>query len=95
MHCVYIIFSESTQKFYIGETENITKRLIKHNAGVYSKAFTTQANDWTIKTILECENRTVALKMEKYIKSMKSKVYIENLAKYPELREKLITRFNK
>ena len=94
MHFVYIIFSESAQKFYIGETENITERLMKHNSGVYTNAFTSQANDWAIQTTIECEGRAVALKIEKHIKSMKSIVYIENLTKYPELREKLITRFN-
>ena len=95
MHYVYIIFIESARKFYIGETDNITERLIKHNSGVYSNAFTSQANDWNINAFLECENRTIALKIEKHIKSMKSKAYLENLGKYPELREKLITRFNK
>ena len=94
MRFVYIIFSESAQKFYIGETGDINERLVKHNGGVYKNAFTAKARDWEIQTVIACENRTVALKIEKHIKSMKSKVYIENLTKYPELREKLISRFN-
>jgi putative endonuclease len=93
MHYVYIIFSNSAQKFYVGETQNITERLEKHNSRSYSNAFTSQANDWTIEATIACENRTQALLVENHIKSMKSKVYLENLIKYPEMREKLISRF--
>jgi putative endonuclease len=95
MHYVYIIFSESVQKFYIGESEDTTERLTKHNSGAYSNAFTRQAKDWNLQVAIECPNRTIALKIEKHIKSMKSQVYIANLIKYSELREKLINRFNK
>ncbi|MFM2227624.1 MAG: hypothetical protein RL664_967 [Bacteroidota bacterium] len=84
MHYVYIIFSNSAQKFYVGETQNID-----------SNAFTSQANDWTIEATIACENRTQALLVENHIKSMKSKVYLENLIKYTEMREKLISRFKK
>lgn len=94
IHYVYVLFSESTQKFYVGETINIDERLLKHNSGAYSHAFTSQANDWTIQTAIECKNRVIALKIEKHIKSMKSKMYLKNLIKYDELREKLITRFS-
>jgi putative endonuclease len=94
MHYVYIIFSESVQKFYIGETEDITERLVKHNSGAYKNAFTSQACDWEIQTVIACENRTIALKIEKHIKSMKSKVYVNNLTKHEELRERLISRFS-
>ena len=93
MHYVYIIFSVSVQKFYVGETENISERIIKHNTKAYSSAFTSQSNDWSIQTTIECESRTQALQIEKHIKSMKSKVYLENLVKYLEMREKLLSRF--
>jgi len=93
MHYVYIIFSSSAHKFYIGETLNITERLEKHNSGAYANAFTSQTNDWTIQATIECQNRTQALQIEKHIKSMKSKVYIENVIKYSEMRDKLINRF--
>jgi putative endonuclease len=33
-----------------------------------------------------------AIRMEKHIKKMKSKVFIQNLKKYPELRKKLFQR---
>jgi len=33
-----------------------------------------------------------AIRMEKHIKKMKSKVFIQNLKKYPELRNKLFQK---
>ena len=94
MHYVYIIFSKTAQKFYVGETINIDERLNMHNTGAYSNAFTSQANDWQVQAIIECRNRSVAMKIERHIKKMKSKVYLNNLVKYKEIREKLITRFS-
>jgi len=94
MHYVYIIFSKTAQKFYIGETVDISERLDKHNTGAYANAFTSEASDWQIQIVIECQNRTIALKIEKYIKNMKSKVYINNLIKHEALREKLIGRFS-
>jgi len=42
---------------------------------------------------MECENKTQALAIEKHIKSMKSKIYIENLKKYPEMVTKLLIKY--
>jgi putative endonuclease len=94
MHCVYIIFSKSAQKFYVGETQDFNERLVKHNSGINKNAFTAQACDWEIQTLIACKNRKMALKIEKHIKGMKSKVYINNLINHEELREKLIARFS-
>jgi putative endonuclease len=33
MYTVYILFSSKTQKFYIGQTQNIENRLFEHNSG--------------------------------------------------------------
>ena len=43
--------------------------------------------------VLPCNSREQAQKVERHIKKMKSKTYINNLFKYPEMREKLLKRF--
>ena len=43
---VYILYSSSKDKFYIGYTSNIEERLIRHNQK--SKGFTGTTNDWKI-----------------------------------------------
>ncbi len=70
MFYVYILQSLKDNKFYIGQTQNINDRLIRHNQGrekstkqripfklVYSEIFNT---------------RSEALKREHYFKSLKS-----------------------
>ncbi len=86
----YIIFSAKIDRFYIGMTqESFDVRLQKHNNGFYEKRFTSQTKDWGKFLIIECGNIEQALKIEKHIKKMKSKSYILNLKKYPEMIVKL------
>ena len=72
---VYIIFSRVIDKFYIGYTSDIHKRLEEHNSGV--STFTSKARDWEIKYFEFFPSRQAALKREQEIKSKKSRKYIE------------------
>ncbi len=73
--------------------ESIETRLDNHNSSKYKNSFTSRANDWELYYSIECESISQALKVEKHIKKMKSRVYIENLKKYPEISEKLLLRY--
>src|SRR5690554_6121147 len=95
MHFVYIIYSQSTDKYYIGETNDLFTRVNWHNSKQFQDAYTVIADDWEIFWSLQCNNISQARKIEKYIKSMKSRKYIENLIKYPEMSGKLLQRFCK
>jgi len=39
-HFVYIIYSESFDRFYVGETVNVEERLRQHNTGFYNTSST-------------------------------------------------------
>jgi putative endonuclease len=43
--------------------------------------------------LLECKSKLQAFKIESHIKRMKSKKYIKNLSLYPEMRQKLLDRY--
>jgi putative endonuclease len=73
--CVYIIYSPSLDKYYIGYTSDIEKRLQEHNSGISS--FTAKANDWVLKYKEEFPDRISAITREKEIKTKKSRKYIE------------------
>ena len=92
-HSVYIIYSHHLKRFYIGETSDFENRLEQHNLGFYYNAYTKKANDWEKFLLLECSNKSHALKIEKYIKKMKSVTFIKNLKKYPELVQKLKEKY--
>ncbi|MBO7143723.1 MAG: GIY-YIG nuclease family protein [Salinivirgaceae bacterium] len=91
---VYIIYSQTIDKYYIGETVDLDNRFEEHISHKFSGSFTTRSVDWEIFLVLECQSRTQARLVESHIKKMKSKTYIQNLKKYPELQEKLLSRYN-
>ena len=92
MHLVYILHSVKINRFYIGYTSDITLRLEFH-ANAENRKFTYNADDWNLFYTIECQSKPQALAIEKHIKAMKSKVYIENLKNYPEIKEKLLQKY--
>ena len=77
MFYTYILLSEKTKKYYIGSCENIDIRLARHNAGATPS--TKSGRPWTVVYSEVFETKTQALAREKYIKSMKSRIYIQKL----------------
>ena len=57
MHYLYILYSDSSQKFYIGETNDLESRIEKHQKHFYSNSFTKIAEDWKIVLTLDCIER--------------------------------------
>jgi putative endonuclease len=74
MYYTYILVSESKGKLYIGQTNNVQARVLRHNK---SKNFSTKnRGPWKLIFSKEFESRSEAMKFEKYLKSLKSKQYI-------------------
>ncbi|HLN96344.1 MAG TPA: GIY-YIG nuclease family protein [Flavobacterium sp.] len=92
MHTVYILFSEKLNRFYIGATSDFDTRWNYHQHAENHK-FTHKASDWTLFLSIDCATKTQAFAVEKHIKAMKSKTYIQNLKKYPEMVEKLLQKY--
>ncbi|MBK8673953.1 MAG: GIY-YIG nuclease family protein [Bacteroidetes bacterium] len=89
-YCVYIIFSEKFDKYYVGETNNVKQRLIWHNQKQFVSASTRYTDDWEIKLVLNTEDRIKARIVEKYIKSMKSKKFISTLISDKDFQQKFV-----
>ncbi|MEM6514613.1 MAG: GIY-YIG nuclease family protein [Bacteroidota bacterium] len=89
-HCCYIIFSPSKNRYYVGACKDFTSRLNKHNAGEYGKStYTTFTADWEPYLSIDADDFSHARRLELKIKKMKSRVYIKNLKKYPEMVERI------
>jgi putative endonuclease len=69
--CVYILYSETTQRRYIGQTSDFNARLKKHNNG--KNASTKFGMPWSLLAFLNCESRMEAMKIEKKLKNLKSR----------------------
>ena len=72
---VYILFSQKLNRYYIGYTSELSKRLQEHNSG--KSSFTSKADDWNILYTEEFDARGEAHKRELEIKNKKSRKYIE------------------
>ena len=72
---VYIIYSPLLDKFYVGYTSDLEKRLLYHNTGISD--FTSKTSDWEMKYTESFSDRQHAMKREKEIKKKKSRRYIE------------------
>ena len=93
-HSVYILFSERANLYYVGNTDlDPQVRLAQHNEGVHPRAATKRGIPWKIVLVMECDSRLQARRIETHIKRMKSRTYIENLLRYPEMRDKLRRRY--
>src|SRR4051812_960178 len=94
MPCAYILYSKILDTFYTGSThESFLIRLDKHIQSFYKGSFTSQTNDWELFIEIPCNSFSMAVNIERHIKRMKSRVYINNLKKYPEMIDKLKNKF--
>jgi len=73
----YILFSLKLQKYYIVSTNNLEKRLQRHNHG--HTTYTKYGIPWKIVYFEQYKLRSQAYKREMQIKSMKSIEYIKSL----------------
>jgi putative endonuclease len=74
---VYILYSQSKDKYYTGFTHDITTRLFKHNAGATPS--TRRGRPWKIVYYEFFATKHEAILRESDIKSTKSRKYIEKL----------------
>jgi putative endonuclease len=79
---VYILFSKSKNRFYIGFTSDLGERLIRHNQK--SKGFTGNVNDWEVVYLENYNTKEEAQQRELKIKSWKSRIKIQELISQKE-----------
>ena len=89
----YILYSKALNVYYVGETEDVSERLCLHNSGFFKGSYTSKTSDWEEYYLIKCHSRKQSRAIESHIKKMKSRKYIENLPKYPEISEKLLLRY--
>jgi putative endonuclease len=76
-YSVYILYSQSKDRYYTGYTANPDERLMEHNNGATPS--TRPGIPWKLVYKEECEDKTAAIRRENTIKKMKSRKYIQNL----------------
>ena len=93
-HFVYILYSLSADRFYVGETVNVSERIKQHNSGFYDGSYSKQAKDWELYFEIECTSRSQALKFEKFIKKMRNRNFYFRLKENPLIVAGLKEKFD-
>ncbi len=76
---VYILYSKSFDKYYIGSSQDPGRRLESHNTSARS-SYTAKYRPWEMAAIFVAgETRAEAEAMEKYLKQQKSKKLLERI----------------
>jgi putative endonuclease len=94
VHYVYIIKSQKTDHYYVGETPNVDARIDFHNDSQKNTNSTKRGIPWELYWKLQVEDRAIAKKIEGHIKRLKSRKYIEDIRKYKDVSEKLIVKYS-
>jgi predicted GIY-YIG superfamily endonuclease len=67
MRYVYILESLDSEHFYVGMTDDLRARLVKHNDG--EVPHTSKYGRWRIRTYIAFNDEQRAIAFEKYLKS--------------------------
>jgi putative endonuclease len=79
MFYIYVLYSKATQRYYVGSTEKVEKRIQEHNSG---KSKSTRAGTPWELIYTECfETRSKAMQQEKRIKSRGVGRYLADIQK--------------
>ena len=77
MYFVYILRSETDGSFYIGYTQNLVTRLESHNQG--KTTYSRRKRPWKVVYFETFDNKTEALKREKFLKRQKNRAFYNKL----------------
>ena len=82
MFYIYIIYSNSADKYYIGHSNDPDRRLEEHNTKPFN-TYTSKHRPWIMKaTFPVSEDRGQTMKIERYLKKLKSRKIIEQIIEF-------------
>ena len=76
MNYVYILYSQKSSRYYVGQTTDIVKRLKRHNQGQVPS--TKYGVPWKLILQFEVLDRSEAVILERKIKKRGAKRYLDN-----------------
>ena len=92
MYYTYILYSPTFNKFYIGQTAHLVRRLEQHNTQD-KNSFTAKYRPWVLATSFHVDSRSIAMKIEKYLKK-KNRAFIVKVINEQSLRSYIISKYN-
>ena len=77
---VYILYSDSINKFYTGQTNDIDQRIKRHNSG--AEKFTSKGVPWELVWCTSKDSRSEAIILERKLKNLKQARIVKFMLKY-------------
>ena len=78
MYTVYAIFNRTSGSIYIGQTEDIDRRLVEHNSHTFRGYTARFDGEWQLIYTEVVGTRQEALKREKQLKSFRGREFIKS-----------------
>jgi len=78
MFTVYVLYSPTFDKIYIGFTSNLEQRFLSHNQ-LAKKGYTVKYRPWVVIHTEEFSSKADAMKREKQLKSNRGREFIWEL----------------
>ena len=80
MYYIYILYSASSDIFYVGYSSDYTRRLQEHNTQANFNTFTSKHRPWVLRAVFKCgEDEKTAVGLERFIKNQKSRKLLQQL----------------
>jgi putative endonuclease len=79
MFIVYAIYNNAAGKVYIGQTENLTRRINQHNTHHFSGFTSRYPGEWVLIHKESVATRSDAIKRERQLKSGNGRAFIKAL----------------
>lgn len=73
-YIIYVLQSESTDRIYIGSTNNFERRIKEHN--ISGNGWTKSYHPWKAIYTKSFLTRAEAMREERYLKSLKNREYL-------------------
>lgn len=78
MFKVYAIYNKEADKYYIGQTINLSNRLLEHNRHTYKGYTSGFPGEWKLIYSESVPTRSEALKRERQLKSGNGRLFIKS-----------------
>ncbi len=79
MFYVYVIYNRTSDKFYVGQTEDINRRLTQHNNHFFKSYTSKFPGEWELIHQESVITRSEALRREHGLKSGNGREYIKTI----------------
>ena len=89
---VYILRSQGSGKFYIGQTNNLDRRLYEHNNSA-ENSYTSKYRPWELQISFKTNSRKDSVRLEKYLKK-KDRDFIRKIINDSSLQAYIIQRYS-